>query len=86
MWVLAATFGLFFSLASFFLLAQPPSVGGIKKTQGHPNRHQQAFGEGTIEGRRIIREAEGVYQSEHSQAAQSVMGTLHCWVALVHAC
>lgn len=33
----------------------PASVGGIKKTQDHPDRHQPAFGEGTIEGRRIIR-------------------------------
>lgn len=71
MWVLAAFFFLvvFFSpwpsqcwgggglkvLLSEWKCRHPASVGGIKKTQGHPDRHQPAFGEGTIESRRIIR-------------------------------
>lgn len=64
-------------------------------TRGHSERHKPAFGEGTIEGRRMItlgrdnlsyRQAGGVGQSEHSHAAQSWMWTLNGWVALENAC
>lgn len=73
----------------------PASVGSIKDTQGHSERHQQAFGEGTIEGRRMItvgrdnlsyRQAGGVDQSEYPHAAQSWMWTPNGWVGLKNAC